>query len=1010
MKKVIQLLIAVLLILSTITAVSQDNDKITSIDTSFNFITDTTFTKEEQLELTLSLVKLYGSKKKDKVKKYLLTALNIAKEINNIEKQKEIRIKLAQLSNIEFEYAEADKQYKDLLKILVRSGSKQEEADIIDLMASNYFDWSKYKEARDYYIRAKNLYEELGDKPGMARALTGLSSVASSFADYELALGQMQLARQIYTEINDTLSLMATSLGIGIIMEKWQRYDRAEAYYKQSLNHFIKTDNITQQTNLLLHLGDVYLKQGENIEALRYYKEAFNNNKRESHKKLESICYSNLGEVFHKMGNNDSALFYQKKALEIKYVINDRQRIAISLFNMAEIYYDLEQNAKSKQYLEECIFLARDMKLKELEMNSLYLMSEILNAEGNYKESNNLLKAYINLKAEIFNESSNKSLNEIEVRYESERIERENEILRQKDAINILNLEREQDNRLFAVLIIIFILTVSLITIFFINSRNNINKRNYSLLAKKNKEITIQKEKLSKLNNELFYSREQFRSIVENATIGIYRTHPDGRILFANSSLVEMLGYEKLEHLEDVSVTVSFERRERFKKALEKQSVIRGREDIWQRKDGSDMYVYESSWIVKDSEGNILHYEGIVEDISKRKEAERALQKSRFDLQVMNTSLQDKNKELEIAKNKAISANNIKSQFIANISHEIRTPLNSIVGFAEVLANETESPRHKSNIEAIKTSSNSLLSLINDILDMSKIQSGEIKLNNEAVDMHELVSNVRQVFSVKFREKKLTFKVIISDGFPSLILIDRLKLRQVLYNLISNAIKFTEKGAVSMSIGQEQVSKKQINMILNVTDTGIGIPYEEQESVFEAFKQGAVHFDHASGTGLGLSISKRLIEVMGGTIKVESEIGEGSKFIVILPKVRILEDSEKNIEYNLLSDNSDQLFVFHDEGLNFIEEFDVNESEIKLLKDELFNLWQEAYSCKIINTTLLFSNRLLNFAKENSMKSVVQFAEYLLFALQGFDVEKIDKLMELLSNKIFNPNNRTYYE
>lgn len=985
-----------------LTLCSQLESYVLAKDSLFNFKTDTTFTTEEQFELTMNLIGLYENKNKKKTEGYIITAIDLAGKLEKVSEKKMLIQKLGTNYNAGFNYEKADQQFQKLAVITEEAGIEIDMASVYLLIASNYFDWSKYSLAREYYSMAKVLYEGLGYKKGNATALIGLSSIASTYADYELALGQMQQARQIYVEINDTLSLASTTLGLGVIMEDWSKLSSALSYYKQSLKHFTETKNSIQQINLLLHIGDVYLKQNKYNDALDSYREAMAYNKHEKHRKLESICYSNLGEIYYQLENYDSALYYQHKALVIKYTVGDRKRIAISLLNLAEIYIALGEIDKSEKYLSECYKLSKEMKLKELEMRSLLLMSELYGKMLDYKKSKDLLLDYIALKDEIFSSRNRKLLNEAEVRYESERIEKENEILKQKDAINTLRFVRENDTKIMGFLILVFISIISIITILFINFRNRTNKRNYSLLAKKNKEITLQKEELSKLNRDIYFSREQYRSIVENATIGMYRIHPNGTILFANNGLINMMGYANFDEMKSANMNIFHENRKLFIKELEDISVVSAREDIWVRKDGASMYVYESAWVVCDDENNILHYEGVVEDVTKRKEAEKALGKSKLALESLNGSLQEKNRELEIAKNKAVSANNIKSQFIANVSHEIRTPLNSIMGFAEILSTKLESTKQKSNVDAIITSSNSLLSLINDILDMSKIQAGEVKVNNQNVNLFHLVEDVHKVFSLIFVSKKLKFVVDISENVPPTVFIDRLKIRQVLFNLISNAIKFTEKGVISLCISGAKYDESYFNLEIYVKDTGIGIALEEQDTIFEAFKQSSTNVGSSAGTGLGLSITKRLIEIMGGELSLESAPNKGSVFTIFLPKVKYIDrDGNPIIETNILSDNSDYTcnFQVRDEFLDM--EMKISDEEADIVGNKLSVEWKLANNGKMINDIQMFADLLANVAHEYSIIDLLKLSEKLQNAIQIFDIEYVDKLLELLGENIF---------
>ena len=225
-------------------------------------------------------------------------------------------------------------------------------------------------------------------------------------------------------------------------------------------------------------------------------------------------------------------------------------------------------------------------------------------------------------------------------------------------------------------------------------------------------------------------------------------------------------------------------------------------------------------------------------------------------------------------------ANRVKSEFLANMSHEIRTPLNAVIGFSELLSSLVSDPKQKDYIGSIKVAGKSLLVLINDILDLSKIEAGMLEIHLELTDPVLLFKEIQQIFGVRIAEKFLDFDVDIAPEIPEALLLDKPRLRQVLLNLVGNAIKFTKDGYVKIRVRQEcnEQDLSKINLVIIVEDTGIGISDHHLKSVFESFKQASIEVGHQyGGTGLGLTISKRLIELMNGKISVDSEIGKGSK-------------------------------------------------------------------------------------------------------------------------------------
>jgi len=262
-------------------------------------------------------------------------------------------------------------------------------------------------------------------------------------------------------------------------------------------------------------------------------------------------------------------------------------------------------------------------------------------------------------------------------------------------------------------------------------------------------------------------------------------------------------------------------------------------------------------------------------------------------LEEANRRLQEANTALQASYLKVKEADRLKSEFVANMSHELRTPLNSIIGFAKVILNGIDGPltdEQREDLTAIYSSAQHLLRLVNDILDLSKIEAGKMELHKEWVDIKELVYGVMATTITLIGDKNIKLVERVADGLPP-VYVDRTRIRQVILNLLSNAAKFTERGTISLTVDRlvETVESQgkpcpQLFLLFTVADTGIGIAPEDIPIVFEEFRQvdsGLAR--QAEGTGLGLPISKRLVELHGGRLWVESQVGVGSRFCFTLP-------------------------------------------------------------------------------------------------------------------------------
>lgn len=362
--------------------------------------------------------------------------------------------------------------------------------------------------------------------------------------------------------------------------------------------------------------------------------------------------------------------------------------------------------------------------------------------------------------------------------------------------------------------------------------------------------------------------------------IGI--TDFSGKVFYFNSALQEVLGYDTShwegKKLDDViKKTDALQLNKAYQMLLEEENVS----DFESKHITSDGKTKWISWSFTADKPNNRVY-GTGRDITDRKLHETSLQKAKED---------------------AEKADKAKSEFLANISHEIRTPLNAVIGFSELLTSKIVDEKGSSYLNSIKTSGKALLTLINDILDISKLESVEDEAVLAPASIKILLDDLVRVFRYKAENSGVTISYFINDSTPKSLMLDIARLRQVLLNLIGNAVKFTEEGGIFINVISKAKSEDKLDLIIEVQDTGIGIPEEEFEDIFRPFRQRTgQNVNKYGGTGLGLSIASKLMDIMGGQIELESVIGEGSKFSLILPDVLrsemvVQEDIQGGISY-----------------------------------------------------------------------------------------------------------------
>lgn len=388
------------------------------------------------------------------------------------------------------------------------------------------------------------------------------------------------------------------------------------------------------------------------------------------------------------------------------------------------------------------------------------------------------------------------------------------------------------------------------------------------------------------------------RTILDNAAYGIVSTDPDGIITSYNPAAQRLLGYASDEVIGKQTPGLWHDQEEITRHALDlskeldvaiapgievftvrpRRNQLEEKEWTFICKNGMRVPVYLSVTPLQEKSGQITGFVGLFHDLTERKRAEEDLRRHKEQLE---ETVQHRTAELRLARDAAEAANKAKSVFLANMSHELRTPLNAILGFSHLMRKNPLLPENeRRNIDIINLSGEHLLTLINDVLEMAKIEAGSVQLDEAPFDLGGMVRDVTEMMQLRATEKHLKLFIDQSADFPRYIVGDEARLRQVLINLLGNAVKFTQQGSVTIRLGTK--NNTITHLLIEVEDSGPGIAPEDLQRIFEPFVQLGQLADN-KGTGLGLSITRQFVQLMKGRINLESTLGKGSLFRVDLP-------------------------------------------------------------------------------------------------------------------------------
>ncbi len=776
---------------------------------------------DDRFELLITLSKKYWYSNPDKSIEYCNEALSIAEAEDDKEKIARAYNRIGNGYYFKSENEKAISYYEKSLELSDRIGYYKGVARASNNMGLIYQMLGDFEKGIEYYYISLKNENKIGDKFGIANSYNNLANVYYRLNDFDKALELYLKNLEVYNELNAKPGILSCYTNIGSVYSEKEQFDKAEEYLLKAYELSVELDNLNLQAANINNLGKVYYKKNEYRKALDFY----------------------------------------YRALKIVEKMDDKWSYANTLHNIGLVY--MEQGRLSSAYnsFRKALTVSKKYGLKTLTMRLYEDISRYYEKVGDFKNALRYHKLYSEINDSIYNEDTRSQIAEIENKYQFQHKEQQLKLYEKENEVQSLQIKTQR----YVIYSVASFSILILVLVIFFYYRSHINKKARMVLEEKNSKITEQKILLEKAVSELRESEEKQKSLISNILDGIFIIQ-NNRLLFVNEAVEQITGYtfddlrelsfQDLIHPDDLEVVVKNHR-----KRLQGEKVPNSYHFRLINKNGNVVFVLISVGVISyHGQKAIL---GTLKDITNQKKYEDALIRE---------------------KKQAEQATESKSMFLAGMSHEIRNHLNSIIGIADVLKETDMDEEQKEYLNIIDVSGNNLLNIINEILDFSKIEAGQVVLEKEEFSISKVVKDVISLHEINARKNNLYLKADISDEVPDIVIGDPVRVSQVLINLVSNALKFTDKGGITIKIIPEPLSKtkeakNEIAVRFMVIDTGIGISKESQTKLFKPFSQTHAAVERKKGgTGLGLVISMHLVEMMQGKIGIISDVGKGSTF------------------------------------------------------------------------------------------------------------------------------------
>jgi PAS domain S-box-containing protein len=772
-------------------------------------------------------------------------------------------------------------------------------AEAYKLLGNASYYKAEYDQVINYYDSSLAAYKLANDSFGQAKVLNNLGIVYHYIGDFRTSIEYYLKSLDFKSSLNDSIGIANTNNNIGSIYYDLGEYASSYDYFRKALTISERLGNDNSTQSILNNMGLISQELGQHQKAVELFNKSIEYGEKTSDVIGIADTYHNLGKSKVMLGKYLEGLEFYNKALAIYRELGVSE--SHTLNNIGQAYIELDYYYQALKYLRKALNDAG-------EKNQFKVMRDIYqNLSVAYERMGDFEKAYYNyMKFNEFDDSlrSQSYLTKIEKISTKHEIEKSHEQI-EKAKLALEKKEADIRRRNFVIYSTIAGFLAALVFVIVLY-RMGVQKQKVNIeLMHQNDEVLRSQTIIKKINKALSENEEKLRSIFDVSPYSILVLDSGNKIADCNDTSLELFSVKNSSELLDRSIETLVAGQEKPDEKHEVLDYIRKNElnrsqFTLARMDGSTFEAELTGRVIRNPQGEIDSYIVVINDITERLHFVESLKEAKLN---------------------AEESDRLKTAFLANMSHEIRTPMNSIVGFSNLLNDpKLKSDKKQEFLQHILQSSSLLLNLIDDIIDISKIEAGQMNISVQQFKVNEVVKEIFASFKESNVNEKLKFRLVIPRGTDDLLCnTDPLRLRQVLTNLLSNAVKFTPEGSIELGYKLDpQKSRPRIEFYLK--DTGIGIPENKLDLIFERFRQvDDSQSRQYGGTGLGLAISKRLVELIGGTIWVESEKGKGSTFYFTIPYVLPEPDEFTTQQFDSKKYNwkGKSILIAEDENSNF---------------------------------------------------------------------------------------------